>query len=133
MINIIFSFLVVQNKGDFCLIGWEETRSHAPKCHAPTPNNGKNGRHDLNVRESQTSLFGVFARQMLLFEIEEYFVTFIWIWLTIYRQVEMGSRVLVNTFSQDSGLEGEGTIEQKLICEGELLPLFFKMLAVINR
>ena len=45
----------------------------------------------------------------------------------------MGSRVLVNTFSQDSGLEGEGTIEQKLIFEGELLLLFFKMLAVINR
>ena len=32
-----------------------------------------------------------------------------------------------------SGMEGEGTIKQKLICEGELLLLFFKMLAVINR
>ena len=71
---------------------------------------------------------------MLLFETEEYFVIFIWIRLKIYRQMELGSRVLVdNTFSQDSGLEGEGTIEQKLICEGELLPLFFKMLAVINK
>ena len=48
--------------------------------------------------------FVVVVVVLLLFETEEYFVTFVWIRLKIYRQVELGSRVLVNTFRQDSGL-----------------------------
>ena len=65
------------NKGDFCLIGWEEIRSHTPKCHTPAP--------QTTVKMAAViwmwQKFGVFARQMLLFETEEYFVTFISIWL----------------------------------------------------
>ena len=73
---------------------------------------------------------------MLLFKIEGYFVTLISIRRKICRQdVELGSRVLLGGLepSLDGRKSRKGRSNKNLQGRTELLSLFFKMLAMINR